>query len=191
MITCVYLLTRPPPETWGHDISAQGWATFLDVVQNTQNGKLCHRGPLTVGSLKCGREKASHSSLSSYSLWVCALWRKKWIGTKCCSVCVELFQIIISFSKGSSRPRGWTESPALAGGWVLYHWTTWEAQLSSLNSPKKTGQRVSYIVSVQRILWNFSRCVSRFQKKTLFWSQCFCLIFYGLNRKKFEIWDFI
>ena len=35
--------------------------------------------------------------------------------------------VAISFSRGSSRSRGQTHVSCI-GGWILYHWTTWEAQ---------------------------------------------------------------
>ena len=40
-----------------------------------------------------------------------------------------LERVAISFSRGSSRPRGWTQVSCIfcIGRWVLYHWATWEA----------------------------------------------------------------
>ena len=46
-----------------------------------------------------------------------------------------LERIAISFSRGSSRPRDWTQVSCI-GRWIIYHWATRGAQTKIYESPK-------------------------------------------------------
>ena len=52
--------------------------------------------------------------------------------------------VAISFSKGSSQPRGWTQISCI--GWqILHHWTTWVT--TPYPSPNSTSHQTSFSAS--------------------------------------------
>ena len=78
-----------------------------------------------------------------FEMWICCICGC-WVAQACLTLCEPMdcslpdssvhwiFQarilelVVISYSRGSSQPRDWTQVPCISR-WLLYHWATQEA----------------------------------------------------------------